>query len=199
MGLDRISWVVVSHLLLSHIVMLCNPLHRLAKLQLKTRQYFAPRIPAGMPSQNFIPLAVINSVISCLNVVRDSLEAFAQWPTLSSSLNNSSLCLVDMSGKKGIMEGGHIPMQRCQGLSGCRAEAQGAELAQGDVPSSSGMVPSTAEVSAGPRPLALLSPGPSENILADTASVSICLFLALRCSWLRAISCPSNLSLLLCG
>lgn len=31
MGLDRISRVIVSHLLLSHRVMLCNLSHRLAK------------------------------------------------------------------------------------------------------------------------------------------------------------------------
>lgn len=111
MGLDRIFWVVVSHLLLSHIVMLYNPFRRLAELQLKTRQHFAPRIPAGKPLQNFIPPAVINSAFSCLNIVRDSLEAFAQWPTLSSSLNNSSPFLGDRLEKKGATEGGHVPMQ----------------------------------------------------------------------------------------
>lgn len=88
------------HLLLSHIVMLCNPLHGLGKLQLKTRQYFAPRIPAGKPLQSIIPPAVINSAISHLNIVRDGLEAFAQRPTLSSSSNNSSPFLVVMLEKK---------------------------------------------------------------------------------------------------
>lgn len=78
MGVDKMSQIVVSHLLLSHTVMLCNPLHRLANLQLKTRQHSAPRIPAGKPLQNFIPPSVINSVISHLNIVRNSLEAFAQ-------------------------------------------------------------------------------------------------------------------------
>lgn len=111
MGLDRISHVVVSHLLLSHIVILCNPLHRLAKHHLKTRQHFAPRIPAGKPLQNFIPPAVINSAISRLNIVRDSPEAFAQWPMLSSSLNNSSPFLGDKLERKGVTEGGHVPMQ----------------------------------------------------------------------------------------
>lgn len=201
MGPDRIPQVVVLHLLLSHIVMLCNPLHRHAKLQLKTRQPFAPRIPAGKPLQNFIPPAVINSVISCLNIVRNSLEAFAQWPALSSSLNNSYPFLGDML-EKVVTESGHVPMQppKLQGAAGVhQGTGPRAELTQGDVPSGLGRVLSTAEVSAGPRPLAPLSPGPSGNILAHAASVCICLFLATRCLWLRAISCLSDLSLLFCG
>lgn len=197
MGLDRISWVIVSHLLLSHVAVLCNPLHRLAELQLKTRQHFAPRIPAGKPLQDFIPPAIINSVISCLNIVRNSLEAFAQCSALSSSLNNSSSFLVDML-EEVVTKSGHIPTlqgaARVHQDTGLRTEP-----AQGDVPSSLGIVLSAVEVSACPHPLTLLSPGPSGSILADAASIFICLFLAMRRSWLRAISCLSDLSLLLCG
>lgn len=130
-GLDRISWVVVSHLPLSPIVMLCNCFHRLTKLQLKIRQSFAPRIPSGKPLQNFIPPAVINAVIPCLNIVRNGIEAFAQRPALSSSLNHSSLFLVDMLEKrKVVVERGHIPTEplELQGAARVHLRAQGQGL-----------------------------------------------------------------------
>lgn len=88
-------------------------------------------------------------------------------------------------------------LQRAAGVH--QSTGPRAELAQGDVPSSLGRVPSTAKVSAHPRPLAPLSLGPSGSLLTDAASVSICLFLAVRHLWLRAISWLSDLSLLLCG
>lgn len=130
MGPDRISWVVVLHLLLSHIVMLCNPLHGLGKLHLKTRQYFASRIPAGKPLHSIIPPAVINYAISHLNIFRDGLEAFAQWPTLSSSLNNSFAFLVVMLEKKKNSGLRRVVISPCSapgcremcGPSGCEAE-----------------------------------------------------------------------------
>lgn len=69
--LDRIFWAVLSYLLLSHTVLVRNPFHSLTKLQPQTRQHFAPRIPAGRASQHFVSPAVINSVISHLNIVKE--------------------------------------------------------------------------------------------------------------------------------
>lgn len=68
--LDRIFWAVLSYLL-SHTVLVRNPFHSLTKLQPQTRQHFAPRIPAGRASQHFVSPAVINSVISHLNIVKE--------------------------------------------------------------------------------------------------------------------------------
>lgn len=69
--LDRIFWAALSCLLLSHAVIVHNPFHSFTKLQPKTRQHFAPRIPAGRSFQHYILPAIINSVVSHLNIVKE--------------------------------------------------------------------------------------------------------------------------------
>lgn len=115
----------MSHLPLSPTVTLCNCFHRLAKLQLKIRQNFAPRIPSGKPVQDFIPPAVINAVIPCLNIARDGSEAFAQTASIILQLkNHSSLFLVDMLGK----EKWFLEPLRMQGAARVHLRAQGQGL-----------------------------------------------------------------------